>query len=255
MARNFLVFDQYKKGTTCDGENIESAMAVQVGPGCIDTPMQPAKSFKILTCESSESTGYITLSLLLFLDSRCQGVGIPYGAAFDIPSQCNTKRNMKISCTAEPVSMTEKWPAVDISFNDELCGDSFISFAIKPGCIGHGMHGIGFQCENNNKYLSFQMFNSCIDSEPTNYLTIPVDYCLSALVSLPASTTAAITAVSALITEGARETHPATSSIHNSKDLRGAHSLYHSHDFDKAVGKQEESMLYEGYFVGRCGGY
>lgn len=197
--------------------------------------MSYVKSFKILTC--NENKDHMLLSLLIYFYPACTGVGIPYASVSDIPVGCQA--GMRFSCDSNPHSLKEKWPAVDIYFDDNKCDKSYLSLAFNPGCY-HGGEGFGLKCSADKKFLSFRMFDdrsACTDDQ-ASYISVPTDICLSTRIQLYLNENNGLNVLNTMRAVGANMEA-------FKKELRGTAKSNHD----------DGSMYFEGYYVARCNGY
>lgn len=198
-------------------------------------------SFKVLSCSEDDSSDFLGVSIVAYMSAGCAGLGVPYVSSKDIPLGCHNS-NMRASCQSEPVSLEEKWPAVDVYFNDDTCESSTISLTMKPGCVSLGGVGVGWKCHVDTDLMSWQMFDSCsAAAEPTNFLAVPQNMCLPARFEIGQSSNAVVALIRIL--------GDVWAGVTKNKLLRGGGT-------SAAVDHHSKmSAYYEGYYIARCDGY
>jgi hypothetical protein len=92
--------------------------------------LNAAKSYRITDCTNGKE--FVSVQATGYLRSGCGGIGIPYTLDNKIPAAC--QHDTILSCQANPIAITQKWPTVGAYLNDAKCGKAAGYISMIPDC-------------------------------------------------------------------------------------------------------------------------
>ena len=235
-SRNFLVADFFEPDGDCNADLLQLSIIQEVGAGCIDRPLtwlpdgsaDNMQSYEILSCESG--TSQLQVIFMVYTEKTCTGNGHLITTGNELSSKNCVHDNMLFSCQHEPISLSERWPAVDLFFNNNTCGESAVTVSLRPGCITMGRSMFGWSCNDQNTSLSHETYATpmtCSDGVTSASYSVPTEECLLNNLS------------------------PLGYNVDKSSVSTELGYLFQ----DNSLGKYSRSYYYEWYYVARCAGY
>jgi hypothetical protein len=230
-ARNFLVADFFEPNGECDSELLQLSVIQEVGAGCIDMSLtylfdeaaEGIHSYEILSCDNG-SNEHLAVMVMGYSDKGCTGTQSFFTAGNQLSSTKCYSNHLRFSCQKKPISLLEKWPAVDIYFDNSTCQNSAITVSARPGCISVGRSMVGWSCDKENKWLTYETYDTptvCADGVPSQSFPVPTEECL-------------------------------TDMIHGNQIPGSLIYLFGSLTINDMLQNFE---LYEGFYIARCNGY